>query len=129
MGAAFFLADFALFVGFAVAPLLLLDIPLAMFAVVPSFLFGVLMLLLAALRFSPHQVALLASGVVGFAAFMVAVQTDLPAELVRVSPALRPVFSQTANLIRILFLAGIVGILVYLVARSRRLPAANGQEA
>ena len=121
VGAAFFLADFALFVGFAVAPLLLLDIPLAMFAVVPSFLFGVLMLLLAALRFSPHQVALLASGVVGFAAFMVAVQTDLPAELVRVSPALRPVFSQTANLIRILFLAGIVGILVYLVARSRRL--------
>jgi adenylate cyclase len=121
VAAAFFLADFALFVGLAVAPLLLLDIPPAMFAVVPSFLFGLLMLLLAALRFSPRQVALLASGVVGFAAFMVAVQTDLPADLVRVSPALRPVFSQTANLVRMLFLAGIVSVLVYLVARSRRL--------
>jgi adenylate cyclase len=119
--AAFFLADFALFVGFAVAPLLLLDLPLAMFAVVPSFLFGVLMLLLAALRFSPRDVAVLALGVLGFAACMIALQSDLPADLVRVSPALRPVFSQTANLIRTLFLAGVVGVLVYLVARSRRL--------
>lgn len=119
--AAFFLADFALFAGFGVAPLLLLDLPLAMFAVVPSFLFGVLMLLLAALRFSPRDVAVLALGVLGFGACMIALQSDLPSDLVRVSPALRPLFSQTANLIRILFLAAVVGVLVYLVARSRRL--------
>jgi adenylate cyclase len=119
--AAFFVADFALFVAFAVAPLLLLDLPLAMFAVVPSFLFGVLMLLLAALRFSPRDVAVLAVGVLGFGACMIALQSDLPSDLVRVSPGLQPVFSQTANLIRTLFLAAVVGVLIYLVARSRRL--------
>ncbi len=121
VAAAFFLADFALFVAFAIAPLLLLDLPLAMFAVVPSFLFGVLILLLAALRFSPRDVAVLALGRLGFGACMIALQSDLPSDLVRVSPGLRPVFSQTANLIRILFLAAAAGVLVYLVARSRRL--------
>jgi hypothetical protein len=108
--AAFFLADFALFVGFAVAPLLLLELPLAMFAIVPSFLFGVLMLLLAALRFNPRDVALLASGVIAFAIAMVAAQADLPADLIRVAPGLRPLFSPTANLIRTMFLAGVAGV-------------------
>jgi adenylate cyclase len=119
--AAFFLADFALFVGFALAPLLLLDLPLAMFAIVPSFLFGVLMLLLAALRFNPRDVALLASGVIAFAIAMVTAQVDLPAELIRAAPGLRPLFSPTANLIRTMFLAGVAGVVVYLVVRSRRL--------
>ena len=117
----FFVADYVLFIGLTLAAPLLLGVPWSMFAAAPAFLFGLLMLCLAALRFSPRYVAWLGLGVILFTAVMAIPQTALPPDLVQAVPGLAPEFSRTANLIRVLFLAGIGGVLVYIVARGRRL--------
>ncbi|MFO1070930.1 MAG: adenylate/guanylate cyclase domain-containing protein [Geminicoccaceae bacterium] len=119
-GTFFVVADFLLLVVVTLAAMRLLGLPTGMFAATPAFLVVVVLLALAALRYSPWSIALLTAGVAGFGLAMTAVQAiDRP--LPGLAAAELPIFSPQANLLRVLMLASAGAMLTYVVVRGRRL--------
>jgi adenylate cyclase len=119
-GTIFVGSDFLLLSIITVAAMRLLDLPTGMFAATPAFLVVIVLLALAALRFSPWSIALLTAGVAALGLALTFISTVEPASPDHPAGAL-PIFTPQANLLRVLMLASAGAMLTYVVVRGRRL--------
>lgn len=113
-GTFFVLSDFAIIVLASFGTVHFLGLPPALFGAAPPFLLSVPLLSFAALRYNPWSVALLTLGIGAIGILMSWLPGSDPLTDM-------PIFSPTANSLRVVMLVATGLVLTYVVMRARRL--------